>query len=47
MLWARHWQSQWHTTEVNSLEKIDYLTLQFLSAGGDPFNVWIDGLSFE
>lgn len=33
--------------ERMDLKRVDYIGLQFDSAGGDPFDVWIDGLAFE
>jgi hypothetical protein len=33
--------------ERMDLKRVDYIGIQFDSSGGDPFDVWIDGLAFE
>ncbi len=30
-----------------TLDRVDYLSIQFDSWGNDPFTIWIDGLAFE
>jgi parallel beta-helix repeat protein len=34
-------------TGTADLSRIDWLSIQFDSWGGDPFTIWIDGLTFE
>ena len=34
-------------SEIMNLKKVDCLSLQFDSMGNDPFDMWIDGLTFE